>query len=136
MTLRDIGRRFMTTRSCKNKIRYFTDFLAALPRNPSAALWFRSYGTRNVEESIERWMTSTTNSPRYTFRQSPTQGTMRRPVTVVHQPNRTIAIGMASTPPRTVTRRSRRVPNLSRLFKWIGPMTMRRSTARRAPRRM
>jgi len=103
MTLIDIGRRIVTTKSCRNKINYVIDFFAALSKNPSAAQWFKIHGTRDVLESITRWVAqhSETRTPkRYTVRQSPTHGMVHRPVTVVRQPNNTFNIGIPQTIPR------------------------------------
>jgi|688.fasta_scaffold234599_2 hypothetical protein len=104
MTIRDIGRRFMTTKSCRNKIRYFADFVVALAKNPTAAKWFREHGTRDPIASIERWMAQqqrTLSPRRYTVRQSPTRGVAHKPVAVVRQPNNTMNIGVPITPRRT-----------------------------------
>lgn len=167
----------MTTKSCRNKIRYFANFLAAMSKNQAAAQWFREHGTRDPIASIERWMAQhpktlsprrytvhqspsrgasaykpvavvrqpnntmnigvpitppkRTPSPRYTVRQSPTQGFARRPVVVIRQPNNTMNIGVRRTPtprrvPRPATARRFRFPNLRSVF--------RRRTLRAAPR--
>jgi hypothetical protein len=104
MTIRDIGRRFMTTKSCRNKIRYFADFLSALSKNPTAAKWFREHGTRDPITSIERWVAQQPRTPsprRYTVHQSPTRGSGYKTVAVVRQPNNTMNIGVPITPKRT-----------------------------------
>jgi hypothetical protein len=103
MNIRDIGLRFMTTKSCRNKVRYFADFLVALTKNPTAAKWFKEHGTRDPIASIEKWMAQHPKTPsprRYTVRQSPSQGVAHKPVVVVRQPNNIMNIGVPITPPK------------------------------------
>lgn len=183
MTLRDIGHRFMTTKSCRNKIRYFANFLAAMSKNQAAAQWFREHGTRDPIASIERWMAQhpktpsprrytvhqspsrgataykpvavvrqpnntmnigvpitppkRTPSPRYTVRQSPTQGFARRPVTVIRQPNNTMNIGVRRPSPRRAPRPATMArPTTARRFRFPGLRSLfRRPPPRRGPPR-
>jgi hypothetical protein len=149
MTLRDIGRRFMTTKSCRNKIRYFANFVAALSKNQEAAQWFREHGTRDPIASIEKWMAQQPRTPsprRYTVHQSPSRGaTAYKPVAVVRQPNNTMNIGVPITPRRAPSPRYtvRQSPTQGFVHRPVAVIRqpnntmnigIRRSPPRRAPR--
>ena len=100
MILIDKARLFLSAKSCRSKIMHLTDFLSALPQNATAAQWFRAHGTRDVPNSIRRWV-ATMSTPHYTVRQIPRnspRGSVIKRVVAVHQPNNTLSIGIPRTP--------------------------------------